>query len=208
MTGRRLLIGLALCFLVAEAAAQGLNVLRPTGTYTQTASGMAFPESVGDFMRVNVIVYRPDGTDESAGYNRVEQSHEISGTVYVFPSRPVTSFASPASVIAQARARLCENFFASVQGEITSAHPDAELLDKEEVSLPQSSSIGHKAVYRLTNANFFGRRQVSRSEAYVFCYAGGKWTVEYRFDYPDDYNGAPTISIFMRDLAWMIHEQS
>src|ERR1700682_5181477 len=133
MIGRRLLIGLALCFLIAGAAAQGLNVLRPSGTYTQTASGMSFPESVGDFTRVNVIRYRPDGTDESAGYNRVEQAHEISGTVYVFPSPSLTSFASPASVIAQARARLCGNFFASVRGEITSAHPDAELLETTEV---------------------------------------------------------------------------
>src|SRR5712691_5780932 len=107
MAWRRLLAGLALCFLIAEAAAQGLNVLRPTGPYTQAASGMTFPESVGDFTRVNIIRYRPDGTDESAGYNRLEQSHEIVGTVYVFPSPSVTSFASPAGVIAQARARLC-----------------------------------------------------------------------------------------------------
>ena len=207
MSGRRLLIGLALCFSIAGAAAQGLNVLRPTGTYTQSASGMSFPVSVADFMRVNVIRYVPDGTDESAGYNRVETSHEVSGTVYVFPSPSVTSFASPAGVIAQARARLCANFFASVQGEITSAHPDAELLETTEVSLPQAGSMGHKATYRLTNANFVGRRQVSRSEAYVFCYAGGKWTVEYRFDYPDDYNAGSAIAGFMRELNWTIREQ-
>ena len=83
----------------------------------------------------------------------------------------------------------------------------AALLDEAEVSLPQAGSIGHKATYRLTNANFFGRRQVSRSEAYVFCYAGGKWTVEYRFDYPDDYDAGSAIAGFMRDLDWTIREQ-
>jgi hypothetical protein len=208
MTWRRLLVGFALCFSIAGAAAQGLNVLRPTGPYTQTASGMIFPESVGDFTRVNVIRYRPDGTDESGGYNRLETAHEINATVDVFPSPPITSFASPANVIDQARSRLCENLFASVQAEITTAHPDAELVETAEVSLPQSRSVGHKATYRLTNPNFFGRRQASRSEAHVFCYAGGKWTVEYRFDYPDDYDAAPAISNFMRDLAWTIREQS
>jgi hypothetical protein len=207
MTWPRLAVGFALCFSIAGAAAQGLNVLRPTGTYTQAASGMIFPESVGDFTRVNVIRYKPDGTDESAGYNRLEQSHEINGTVYVFPSPSVTSFASPANVIAQARARLCDNVFASVQAEVISAHPDAELLEKAEMSLPQGSSIGHKAIYRVTIANFFGRRQVARSEAYVFCYAGGKWNVEYRFDYPDDYTASAAISVFMHDLPWTIREQ-
>jgi len=207
MISPRLLVGFALCFSIAGAAAQGLNVLHPTGPYTQTASGMIFPESVGDFTRVNIIRYRPDGTDESGGYNRLETAHEINATLYVFPSPSVTSFASPANVIAGARARLCENLFASVQAEVISAHPDAELLETAEASLPQSRSAGHKATYRVTNANFFGRRQLSRSEAYVFCYAGGKWTVEYRFDYPDDYDAAPAISNFMRDLAWTIREQ-
>ena len=207
MSWHRTLVGLALCFSVATAAAQGLNVLRPTGPYTQAASGMTFAESVGDFTRVSVIRYAPDGTDESGGYNRLETAHEISGTVYVFPSPSVTSFASPANVIAGARARLCDNLFASVQAEVKSAHPDAELLETAEVTLPQSRSVGHKATYRVTNANFFGRRQVSRSEVDVFCYAGGKWTVEYRFDYPDDYDGTGAISAFMHDLPWTIPEQ-
>jgi hypothetical protein len=208
MVWRRLAIGSVLCFLSAEAAAQGLNVLHPTGAYTQTASGMIFPESVGDFTCVSVARYRPDGTDESAGYNRLEPGHEVAGTVYVFPSPPVTSFGSPVNVIAEARGRLCESLFASVQGEIASAHPDAELIEKAQISLSRDGLPfpGYKASYRLTNANFFGRRQISRSDAYVFCYAGGKWTVEYRFDYPDDYDGAPAIAALMRDLAWTIRE--
>ena len=201
--------GLLLAF-VGSAAAQGLTVLQPEGPYTQAASGMTFPLAVGDFKRDKVVRYKPDGTDESAGYNRVEPRHEIAGTVYVFPSPRLTSIGSPQNVIEDARARLCEVQFRSVQKEVTGAHPDAKLVREEEVSLVQNgvTFVGHRASYSLTNPVFFGRRQqASRSDATIFCYAGGKWTVEYRFDYPDDYDAGAAIGDFIRDLSWTIRPQ-
>ena len=55
------------------------------------------------------------------------------------------------------------------------------------------------------NAKFFGRiNQPSQSDAYLFCFAGGKWTVEYRFDYPMGYEASVPIAAFMHDLKWAI----
>ena len=61
------------------AAAQGMTVLNPDGPYTQAATGMVFPESVGELKRVSIIQYKPDGTDESAGYNRAVPMQDRAG---------------------------------------------------------------------------------------------------------------------------------
>lgn len=188
-------------------AAQAMTVLHPDGPYTQAATGMVFPTSVGDFRRVDIIHYKDDGTDESAGYNRIAPLAEISATVYVFPSPSLVSVGSSQETVADARKNLCEAQFRAIQQEVVTAHPDAILVSREAVTLEQQglAGDGNKAVYTLTNGSFFGRANVkSRSEAYVFCYAGGRWTVEYRIDYPAEYDATAPIAEFMRNLTWTI----
>jgi hypothetical protein len=181
--------------------------MHPTGVYVQAPTGMSYPEAVGDFQRVSVIRYKPDGSDESAGYNRVVPLQEIVMTVYVFPSPRLLSFGSPRDVIEDARNRLCTGHFKTIQNEVTTAHPDAVLLQEGPTSLVQGTAKhdGHFAAYKLTNQKFAGRENVlARSDVYVFCYAGGKWTVEYRIDYPFEYDAGQEITDFMRDLTWTI----
>lgn len=199
----------ALAFNATFVSAQShnLNVMHPTGVYVQEATGMRYPESVGDFQRANVIRYKEDGTDESAGYNRAVPLKEIVATVYVFPSPRLRSFGSPQYVIEDARNRLCADQFHAIKNEVTSAHPDAVLLREGTTSLEQGDvkHEGHMAAYKLTNPRFAGRSNVAlHSDVYVFCYAGGKWTVEYRIDYPLEYEASTEIADFMRDLVWTI----
>jgi hypothetical protein len=133
--------------------------------------------------------------------------NEIAATVYVFPSPRVTSIGSPQNVVAEARSLVCQQQFKAIEREVTTAHSDAALTADGPFTLAQGQNThdGFKASYALTNARFFGRQNVaSRSDAYVFCFAGGKWTVEYRFDYPRDFDAAPLIGDFMRDLTWTI----
>jgi hypothetical protein len=57
----------------------------------------------------------------------------------------------------------------------------------------------------VTNKKFAGRENVLlRSDVYAFCHVGGKWTVEYRIDYPFDYDAGLQIAAFMRNLIWTI----
>jgi hypothetical protein len=133
--------------------------------------------------------------------------NEITATMYVFPSPRVTSIGSPQNVIAEARALVCQAQFKAIEREVTTAHPDAALTADGPFTLAQGQAAydGFKASYDLINARFFERQNVaSKSDAYVFCFAGGKWTVEYRFDYPRDFDAASLIADFMRDLAWTI----
>lgn len=186
---------------------QALEVLHPTGVYVQKPTGMAYPESVGNFRRVSIIRYAPDDSDESAGYNRYVPLKEIVATVYVFPSPALRSFGSPRSVIEDARNHLCTDQFGAVKKEVTGAHPDAVLLQEGAAGLVQGAvkHDGHFAAYKLTNGKFAGRENVLlRSDVDVFCYVGGKWTVEYRIDYPFDYDASAEIADFMRSLIWTI----
>ena len=113
---RRFLAVLALCVLPQTAL--GLDVMHPEGPYTQAPTGMTYPQTVGQFRRINVIRYKPDGSDESAGYNDTTPMHEINMTVYVFPSPPILSIGSPRSVIEDTRRQLCQDQFAQVQQEV------------------------------------------------------------------------------------------
>jgi hypothetical protein len=182
---------IALCALPQTAL--GLEVMHPEGIYTQAPTGMSYPDAVDQFRRINIIRYKPDGSDESAGYNDTTPMHEINMTVYVFPSPSILSIGSPRSVVEDTRRQLCQGQYERVQQEVRGAHPDAVLVDKKGTSLTQAgiAYAGHFVSYDLTNAKFFGRADVpSRSEAYLFCYVGGKWSVEYRIDYPRDFDAA------------------
>jgi hypothetical protein len=193
--------------LAAAGSAQSMEELHPDGVYTQAPTGMSYPLAVDGFQRVSVIRYKPDGTDESAGYVLPTPTKEVSATVYVFRSPDLFSLGSPQSVIDEARAHLCEGQFRGIEQEVLSAHPDAKLASEGETSLDQggASRPGWRASYDLVNAKYFGRADVaSRSEAYLFCFAGGKWSVEYRIDYPAAYDAGADIAQFMRDLTWTI----
>jgi hypothetical protein len=195
----------ATAFIVGQT--QALEVMHPTGVYVQKPTGMAYPESVGNFRRVSIIRYEPDDSDESAGYNRYVPLKEIVATVYVFPSPALRSVGSPRSVIEDARNHLCTDQFGSVKKEVTGAHPDAILLRESAAGLVQGNvkHDGHSAAYKLTNRSFAGRENVLlRSDVDVFCYVGGKWTVEYRIDYPFDYDASAEIADFMQGLIWTI----
>lgn len=168
---------------------------------------MVFPVSIGEFRRIEIARYKPDGTDESAGYNYAKPMNEIVATVYVFPSLKVTDLGSPAGTVKQARDMSCQRQFQTVEEEVKRAYPNAIPIEESAVTLVQAdaSYSGYKASYDLPNMRAYGRPDVtSRSEAYVFCYAGGKWTVEYRIDHPSAFDAGPLIADFMRDLTWTI----
>jgi len=181
--------------------------MHPSGPYIQMASGMIYPDTVDQFHRVNIIRYKPDGSDESAGYNDATPLREINMTVYVFPSPTISSIGSPRTVVEDTRRQLCQSQYEKVQQEVRGAHPDAVLAEKRDASLTQAGIIyaGHFASFDITNAKFFGRLDVpSRSEAFLYCYVGGKWSIEYRIDYPRDFDAADSIAKFMNDLVWTI----
>ena len=165
---------------------------------------MMFPTQVGEFRRVSVYRYAADGSDESAGYNLYQPGAHIAATVYVYPAPGTVIAKRPQPETAPAaKDQLCSGEFDRVQLEIEGAYEGDTLI--EESGTAHGETPGLRAVYTFTAPIFAGRRdQAVRSEAYLFCYVGGRWSVKYRFTYPADQDVRALIDAFMRDLAWTI----
>jgi len=182
-----------------------------TGPYTQAASGMVFPEAVGDFKRDDVISYNSERTDESATYILEKDGKEsVAITVYVYPvpldigSALVQSL--PQADVAGALYMLTEQLFADEEQAITEVHQGSEILDEGITSHDERgfSFPGTMGSFRFRE-DFFGTVERVRSQLYLFSMVGGKWMVKYRVTYPETTSdGAAQANAFMHALPWTI----
>lgn len=181
------------------------EVIKAEGTYTHAASGMIFPSRVGNFWRSNVIRYDTEGLDLSAGYDLVTIAGSIAATVYVYPAPSLISIGSPPNVVAAARTRQAQNEFEARKREIMRFRPGVILVQEGETTLQQSNATysGKMATFEYEEV-FAGRRQLLRSHLYLFCFAGGKWVIKYRFTHPRFFDGTREIDEFMRNLPWTL----
>jgi hypothetical protein len=186
--------------LLASAAKETL----PSAPLLSAAMNIASPATVGDFH----LVDSPKGTMDVSGdgvrYVRQTPGREVAITVRMFPA-PAATGTTPANDDA-VRAQQCDGQFHGIGRRVTIAHPGAELAHESLETLPQLGTEfeGRKAVYRLFDQPWFGRRQDLRSEVHLFCFVRGAWMVEYRVDYPSGYDASAAVTAFMRDLKWTI----
>lgn len=179
------------------------NRLNPAGDYAHKATGFVFPSEIGSFKRSVVTEYNLDKTDVSAGYDKKTGEQGVASTIYVYPAPPLTSVGSSQSVIDGAREHLCTQAWEGIKADIVRAHPDAKLIVHETVRSPSPafSRPGRRAVFRFTDI-FASVNQPLRSEAELFCYAGGKWLVSYRTTAPAAFNYEPDLDQLMQSLKW------
>jgi len=126
-------------------------------------------------------------------------------TVYVYPSPDA---AGGGSSFGDARGRACATQFGQVRQEIEGVHQDAELIENYTPRTVQNGITyeGLGAAYHI-RTRFMGRdNTLLRSEARLFCFVGGRWSVKYRISHPADYNAAPDIDAFMAAMPWTIVE--
>ncbi len=196
-------VGTCLCAAAAMAALPAyaqITRLNVQGPYTQQSSGMTYPESVGDFSRVSILQYKPDGSDMSAGYHRMLAQAEIVATAYTFPI-PAGATTDASGHIGQSQ---CAPQAAAILREVTQAAPSAKPLSVEAVTLDQQGpQWGIHGIFALTAPHFMDRTdEAVKSEAYVFC-VKDKWIAEFRFSYPAATPDARTeIDAFMAGLKW------
>jgi hypothetical protein len=186
-----------------------------TGPYTQDASGMVFPETVGGFKRDDVISYNSERTDESATYIREQDGKaSVAITIYVYPVPldigSALVQALPQTDVPGALYMLTEQLFADEEQAVSEVHRGTEILDEGITSHDERgfSFPGSMASFRY-NEDFFGDVQKVRSQLYLFSMVGGKWMVKYRVTYPEAGDGAAAdggaqATQFMRSLPWTI----
>jgi hypothetical protein len=192
---------LLLLFLgcAADRAALGAELAEPaqieaSGRYVHEPSGMVFPEAVRDFKRVELYRYDQEGRDMSGGYNLERNGFAIIATVYVYP---IPKSDDPATDVAASH-------FEGVKRAITGAHPDAKLLQDNEVKVTQgkATKFALHALFRFEQPTP-GGPQACLSEAYLFTH--GKWFIKYRLTYPEEHadeSVVKDIKAFIEALKW------
>jgi hypothetical protein len=180
------------------------------GPYTQAATGMIFPEAVGEFKRNDVISYNSERTDESAGYLLEKDGKpQVAITVYVYPvpADLGTALAQnlPKEDLVGAWYMLGEQLFNEEEQGIVELHPGSQLVDGGETAFDQHGVTypGAISTFRY-DEEFFGRVQRVRSQLQLFPMVAGKWMVKYRITYPDGFEGAGPANAFMHALPWTI----
>ncbi len=202
---KQLILGLALLLAAAPAAAQQRISVPHDRPYVHAASGMTFPAQVGGYQRGATITrFAADGSDESVSYRLATPNGFVQATVYVYPSPPL---AEAGGDLAAARTAQCAAQFESVADEISRTHPNTEVLQGGETQLHQGDAArsGHALIMTVSSPSGFGASHPPlRSEAYLFCYVGGRWSVKYRFTYAGELAQAADVAGFMHDLVWTI----
>src|SRR5437016_6126494 len=107
------------------------------------ASGINFPQRVAAFQRTRILRYDKAGDDIGANYDSTDRLLRLFGTVYVYPSPPITSIGSPPEVINQARSHLSQQEFERTKSEILKEHPDAKLIEQREATHSESGTDYH-----------------------------------------------------------------
>ena len=181
------------------------------GSYTQSASGMVFPEAVAGFMRNGIVRYNSEGSDEEVDYLLDMPGKEVGISLYVYPV-PANlgeelAKALPRDDLYPALLMFSEQLFTDEEQGIYQVHPGADVLEEKRVShdQPGISYPGYMAAFRYRE-EFFGKTQRVRSELHLFPLVGKSWMVKYRITYPEGLDAAAQVAGFMRALPWTIHE--
>lgn len=189
---RGVLLGFAATLGSQPAAAQRPVVAE--GAYVHAAARAVFPLRVGEFHRTDIYQYDQAGKDVSASYSLATPEGRLLITVYIYPA----AAAAPA-----ARAELCDQEFGAVNTAISSQHDNVPPVERGAGLRAEGidRSLGHRSVYRFSSP-FDDRVQEIRSEAHLYCYAGGDWLVKYRVSAPVAVKTDKPVKRFIRDGPW------
>lgn len=182
-----------LALLAAPASAQG--PIDTPGTVTHRPAGAHFPARIGEFQRQSVRQYDPAGEDISASYWLVRGDDRLLVTIYVYPSDRVPV---PGSREARCRAEFDGVSAAVVRNNATAREVGAATAPAVEGVAP---ALAHRSAYAM-EAQFDGRRQPVRSEAYLYCFVGGRWQVKYRVTSNAGFDGSAEIERLIRTGPW------
>ncbi len=195
------------CLLLASACLPAEDqlsepiTLTPAGEFTHSRTEFTFPESIGDFERVEVTQYDTSGKDVSVGYH-LDSPDLITATVYVYPGRDVLNLGSDSDVVAATKDRLDQQEFEGAKDAILASAPGLTPASEDQsfvISSP-SEQVGRRAIFQ-GQGLIDGALTVLRTEVDLFGF--GDWFIKYRFTYPGESSTAHGLILdFMNSLEW------
>jgi len=183
---RGLMLGTALMLAALPAAAQ--EDLRIEGDWTHAATGMVFPERLGNAMRTRIHAYDAEQLDVSAGYALRRNGELGFVTLYVYPASPD---------------RDCAENFAEIERNVAQNYTDVKLLESDRWPSPsgRTPDTAYHARFTMTGT-LDGKEQPLTSESYLFCPEGGNWLVAARGSWGRNSDLRQAFVELLHGLAW------
>ncbi|OAN64068.1 hypothetical protein [Sphingomonas sp. TDK1] len=162
--------------------------VRAEGDWTHAATGMVFPERLGNAMRTRVHAYDAEQQDVSAGYTLRRNGDLGFVTLYVYPAPPE---------------RDCAANFADIERNVAQAYADVKLVEHDRWPSPSGSvpDSAYHARFTMTGT-LDGKEQALTSESYLFCPAGGAWLVAARASWARNSDLQQAFVDLLKGLAW------
>lgn len=196
---------LAALLMVADVpihASAQTKVENPGDPYVHELTGVHFPMQIGEFQRHQVTRYAADGSDMGFGYQLIRAGQKIGYvSIFVYPATPVPTGTTAES----AKDASCKAEFSQITRSLLSHEPDAKLTSKGPAQSPSKlfRAEGLRAIFEGGKAKFDGKDgQIVHEEAYLYCYAGGRWLVSYRITWPMGPDLSADFDKLMRSIEW------
>jgi hypothetical protein len=173
--------------------------------------GLATPDKIGDFERVDVTKSDHATPGVTAGYSQTVGSDTVIATMRVHPVGgsdallPSIDLGGSGAIDAGASAQALERSIAQVRR----FYPKSTLLTEAPAFLFQKGALqsGKSAVMEYHEL-YAGQPRTMRLKIYSFCCGAGQWAYEYRFRYPAGLDDEFGIVTFMRATAWELPRAS
>ena len=195
--GDRLVRGIIRSFLGFAAATAALSaapalaqrqVADASDPWVHAPTGTRFPATIEGFERGRVTEYSEDGRDASVGYTMRRGDEWVTVTLYVYPSIADWD---------------CQTTFADVKRNIEN-HKGAQLVSEGLGPAPsgRGGPAAFHARYSLPAGAMGERVPAVRSDAYLYCPAGGEWLVKYRATWGAEGDFSKEVETLLRAIAW------
>jgi hypothetical protein len=181
-------------------------VRKPDNSILHPASGMRFPEMVGEFKRQGYKQSGAKGWMFSCDYKFSGPGAQILATVSLYPAPSVTGGPTE-GLIREARPGMADSEYQMEVKRILVAHPQTVVTAEREFSLAQGvqKHTGRYVEFDYEDT-LGGRLQPVTSRLYLFNNVDEKWAVRFRLTYPKGFPAETLVNAFLTELHWSIRE--
>lgn len=181
-------------------------VKQPDNALLHRASGMRFPERVGEFKRLTYHQSGGEGLNFTCEYQCTSGGIPIAMTVSLYPAPSVTGDPSE-GVIREARPGMADSEYQVEVKKILMAHPQTSVVAEREYALAQGVQlhVGRYVEFEYSD-RLGGRVQPVTSRLYLFNNVDEKWAVRFRVTCPKGYPADGPVNAFLSELRWSIRD--
>lgn len=170
------------------------------GPYRHDGTGIVFPTTSGIFLRTRILRFDEQARHIMVAYNSELIAQPVILNAYVYPAPQVSSFGSPADVIAAARHQLVLNHQQQQKQEILALHKTGKLVGEQPVTLDYRGQAitGLRADFEFVEP-FAGEVQPIRSSLYLF--ELGESMLKFRVSAPASVDSEAAVKAMIEGIA-------